>query len=63
MTRYFSDYADPDINDDIADELRQEDAANRRYERDLMAHPDCRDPDHPGCSRCIDDETESDDHD
>jgi len=23
-----------------------------RYRKHLMRHPDCRDPDHPGCERC-----------
>jgi hypothetical protein len=26
----------------------------RRYQRQLEAHPDCRDPDHPGCEVCKD---------
>lgn len=28
---------------------------NRHYENRLNAHPDCRDPDHPGCSSCDED--------
>lgn len=25
------------------------------YKRTLARHPDCRDPDHPGCDKCMDD--------
>lgn len=25
------------------------------YKRMLARHPDCRDPDHPGCQACMDD--------
>lgn len=35
-----------------AAELAAEDRAARRYRSRLSAHPDCRDPDHPGCSSC-----------
>lgn len=42
-----------------ADELRAVDRLERRRFNQLMAHPDCMDPDHPGCSRCI--ESEGDD--
>lgn len=42
----------PDIDQMEADEIRAEDAANRRYERQSARHPDCRDPDHPGCENC-----------
>lgn len=55
------DTYEPDSAD--ADELLAIDRMERRRFGQLMAHPDCRDPDHPGCSDCIDDETESDDHD
>ena len=30
------------------------------YKRTLARHPDCRDPDHPGCPRCEDDPDETD---
>ncbi len=33
-------------------ELSAQDRCNRRHQRDLMAHPDCRDLDHPGCQDC-----------
>jgi hypothetical protein len=40
------------------DELAAEDRAARRYRASLSAHPDCNDPDHPGCVHC---EPEDDD--
>ena len=47
------------IVDDIDDEI-QEGLAQRRIDRQhsraLSAHPDCRDPDHPGCESCWEDE-------
>ena len=43
-------YEDHDDND-LADE-QAEYLAQKRYARRLMAHPDCRDPDHPGCQDC-----------
>ena len=30
------------------------------YEQDLRRHPDCRDPDHPGCTRCEPQEEDDD---
>jgi len=47
---------DPDPND-VA-ELKAEAAAERRYRRILARHPDCRDPDHPGCELCEDQDDE-----
>ena len=38
------------------DDLRREAAAIRWHQKQLMAHPDCRDPDHPGCAKCMVDE-------
>jgi hypothetical protein len=38
---------DYDDYDDERPSLRQ-----RWYEQDLARHPDCRDPDHPGCEAC-----------
>lgn len=29
---------------------------HRRYAARLNAHPDCRDPDHPGCECCVNDD-------
>lgn len=37
------------------EELRAQDRFERNYLRRLTAHPDCRDPDHPGCEQCEDD--------
>lgn len=51
-------YYDDDEFDDKPT-LRQ-----RWYEQDLARHPDCRDPDHPGCEICSvneDEEGEDDD--
>ena len=47
-------------DDDMQDEIQAD--ANERplvrhYMRKLMAHPDCRDPDHPGCVDCDDDDS------
>ena len=47
----FDDYEDPDVAD-----LRAEVASSSRYEQALRLNPDCRDPDHPGCSHCQEDE-------
>ena len=38
------------------DEMRMVERWNRHYGQSLAAHPDCRDPDHPGCEWCNDDE-------
>lgn len=40
-----------DSEDEIA-ELKLEDLAERRHGLRLLAHPDCRDPEHPGCAYC-----------
>jgi hypothetical protein len=40
-----------DIEDDLS-ELRAECNHEARYRRSLMRNPDCRDPDHPGCECC-----------
>lgn len=39
-------------------DLVAEARANARYQRQLDRHPSCRDPDHPGCPGCWDDEGE-----
>ena len=51
---------DPD--DDDLEELRLDAIAERQHLNRLARHPDCRDPDHPGCQACQDNEDE-DDHD
>ena len=48
------DIVEPD-EDDIA-ELRAETRHQRRYSRQLSAHPECIDPDHPGCEQCQEDD-------
>jgi len=37
------------------DDLRAEARWECKQQRLLRAHPDCRDPDHPGCEDCEDD--------
>lgn len=37
-------------------ELAAEDRAKQGYLRLLLRNPDCRDPDHPGCDRCREDD-------
>lgn len=42
----------------FGDELTEADFdgyKSRAYKRKLIRHPDCRDPDHPGCSFCEED--------
>jgi hypothetical protein len=41
-----------DIDESEADEMRLEDLHQRRYRFQLLNHPDCRDPDHPTCELC-----------
>lgn len=36
------------------DEYRYADQYEQRYLARLYAHPDCRDPAHPGCANCND---------
>ena len=43
-----------------ADELRREAIAMRWYQQKLASHPDCRDPDHPGCEKCMEPEGDED---
>lgn len=42
-------------DDDERETLRLVSAAERRYQNTLNQHPDCRDPDHPGCADCDED--------
>lgn len=39
-------------------ELRDQDKAARRYQSRLALNPDCRDPDHPGCVDCKENDDE-----
>ena len=48
----FDDFYDPDYPDLDYENARAERDHERAYSYTLMAHPDCRDPDHPGCERC-----------
>ena len=41
-----------------AAQLRAEYRCQRAQLAKLMRHPDCRDPDHPGCSNCCEEEGE-----
>lgn len=34
------------------DDLIADEAAYKRYMEQLQAHPDCGDPEHPGCDAC-----------
>lgn len=43
------------FNEVFAEELALQDNARARYQTKLIAHPDCRDPDHPGCAKCDED--------
>lgn len=38
------------------DEFVAEARMSRSHSRALARHPSCNDPDHPGCSLCVDDE-------
>lgn len=35
-----------------ADEMKWADFHRRQYQLNLASHHDCRDPDHPGCELC-----------
>ena len=40
------------MDDYDMEELKAQDRHERRHRSMLMAHPSCRDPDHPGCDLC-----------
>lgn len=53
------------ITDSLGDEISAADFDDYQppaYKRTLARHPDCRDPDHPGCPKCEDDEEDEEDH-
>jgi len=52
----FSNYNE--FCDDGADEaeLRAQVLADKRYRNRLLSNPDCRDPEHAGCSQCMETE-------
>ena len=54
MNHFNDDYEDPELED-----LRAEDRARKRHQMQLMYHPDCRDPDHPGCEQCEENDDDS----
>ena len=47
---------DRDDHDDVRQELAAKVRSMRLHQRRLAANPDCRDPDHPGCPRCMEDD-------
>ena len=53
----FYNTLDDDSRQDEIDDLRAEQRWQRRQWGRLMNHPDCRDPDHPGCEDCREDKT------
>lgn len=60
MTYSFHGEFDDPCFDERA-ELLAERRARRRHHAQFVRHPDCCDPDHPGCSRCQDEDAEGDD--
>ena len=56
MTYYREDPYDFDA--DVAD-LKNEARSLKAYQNQLLAHPDCQDPDHPGCDACEGEDDES----
>lgn len=40
-------------------DLQEAENRRKKYVKKLHAHPDCRDPDHPGCPFCEDEEDEN----
>lgn len=40
------------LDESDLDCMKAEDFHRRRYQADLASHHDCRDPDHPGCELC-----------
>ena len=51
-------YFEDDEHADMIDELRAQERARKMHQARLMYHPDCRDPDHPGCERCMEEEND-----
>jgi hypothetical protein len=41
-----------ELDDSEAEEIKSEALHQRRYRFQLLNHPDCRDPDHPTCELC-----------
>ena len=51
---------DRDLAEDEMADLRAEARWERHRHARLMRNPDCRDPDHPGCELCEEDESGDD---
>lgn len=49
------------LDESDIDCMKAEDFYRRRYQSELSAHPDCKDPEHPGCEFCEDNEESQDD--
>lgn len=45
-----------DLDESDMNELAWKDFHRRQYQLNLASHHDCRDPDHPGCELCEEDE-------
>ena len=48
-----------DVDEDYRQELAAEALWERRHQARLRRHPDCRDPYHPGCAACCDEEDDA----
>ena len=48
------------LDESDLDYMKAEDFHRRRYQSNLAAHPDCRDPAHDGCELCEDEENDDD---
>jgi len=49
------------LDESDLDCMKAEDFYRRRYQSNLAAHPDCRDPDHPTCELCEENDDDSND--
>lgn len=49
-----AEYFYPDEYEDDRECSIKEQQQQQRYESALIHHPDCTDPDHPGCEACSD---------
>ena len=56
MTYYREDPYDFDAD---VEDLKREVRSLKAYQEQLRLHPDCQDPDHPGCDACEGDYDES----
>jgi len=58
---YANSYLDMSDAEYHREEARQADLIERQYQHALLRNPDCRDPDHPGCEHCADEEDDDGD--